>query len=428
MVHPKYSPEEALKRMKLMMEYDSSKTYTENKLVVEQKQKLDEAFWAALIPIGKWLLTGWGAATAVGATAATAAAAEYSDASTDEKIKMLFAGCDKSDSSNQGNKRKTMTDVEHAKLVSLFRDSFDYQMFGVDLSFGLLGGGTDLDKLKEALNLLETKGNMGDFCAVREKFGKGKFEEKLIDELNTQELNSVISTIEVLLAKSKVGNIPIKDEETAQATWWIENFPCLQYTDSFVNPIDPQVDRYGMSYVLVNFKTNGIVKQFDVDKNGKIYIPDLSSGNHKYTGKKVTCAGESKVSVVGESIKKKKISEQADLGNIELKPIEVDMGGGENRTTTPSPDPSPRPQPSYSSCSGVYRKGCKSDVIAKVQGCLGGLTQDGKFGPKTEDKLREKFPDLNGIFRDSEVDKICAGGSEQMDPSLKPEPGSIDEL
>ena len=34
MVQPKYSPEEALQRIKLMMEYDLSKTSTENKKVV----------------------------------------------------------------------------------------------------------------------------------------------------------------------------------------------------------------------------------------------------------------------------------------------------------------------------------------------------------------------------------------------------------
>ena len=41
MVQPKYSPEEALQRIKLMMEYDSSKTYTENKVIVENKQPIN---------------------------------------------------------------------------------------------------------------------------------------------------------------------------------------------------------------------------------------------------------------------------------------------------------------------------------------------------------------------------------------------------
>jgi peptidoglycan hydrolase-like protein with peptidoglycan-binding domain len=37
MVQPKYSPEEALQRIKLMMEYDMSKTSTENKKVVSEQ-------------------------------------------------------------------------------------------------------------------------------------------------------------------------------------------------------------------------------------------------------------------------------------------------------------------------------------------------------------------------------------------------------
>ncbi len=59
---------------------------------------------------------------------------------------------------------------------------------------------------------------------------------------------------------------------------------------------------------------------------------------------------------------------------------------------------------------------------------MGGLTQDGKFGPRTEEKLKEKFPDFNGIFRDSEVDKICTGGSQDIDLNLRPVPTSNEEI
>jgi hypothetical protein len=58
----------------------------------------------------------------------------------------------------------------------------------------------------------------------------------------------------------------------------------------------------------------------------------------------------------------------------------------------------------YKPCSGTYSYGCKSDVIAKVQGCLGGLVPDGKFGPKTKAKLSAKgFTS----FTDADVEKIC---------------------
>lgn len=58
----------------------------------------------------------------------------------------------------------------------------------------------------------------------------------------------------------------------------------------------------------------------------------------------------------------------------------------------------------YKPCSGTYSFGCKSDVIAKVQGCLGGLVTDGKFGPKTKAKLAGKG---FSSFTDADVDKIC---------------------
>jgi hypothetical protein len=59
----------------------------------------------------------------------------------------------------------------------------------------------------------------------------------------------------------------------------------------------------------------------------------------------------------------------------------------------------------YKSCSGTYTQGCYSDVIKQVQGCLGGLVADGKFGPKTNEKL--KAAGFSGGFSDNDVDKIC---------------------
>jgi hypothetical protein len=41
MVQPKYSPEESLERVKLMMKYDLSKTSKEKKKVVSEQTKSD---------------------------------------------------------------------------------------------------------------------------------------------------------------------------------------------------------------------------------------------------------------------------------------------------------------------------------------------------------------------------------------------------
>jgi hypothetical protein len=71
----------------------------------------------------------------------------------------------------------------------------------------------------------------------------------------------------------------------------------------------------------------------------------------------------------------------------------------------------------YKSCSGTYSKGCKSDVIAKVQGCLG-LVTDGKFGPKTQAALSGKgFT----TFTDADVTKICQSKPTEVEPEISGE-------
>jgi len=70
----------------------------------------------------------------------------------------------------------------------------------------------------------------------------------------------------------------------------------------------------------------------------------------------------------------------------------------------------------YKFCSGTYKIYCYSEVIARVQGCLGGLVQDGKFGPKTQARLQDKFPQFVNSFEDSDVAIIC-GGSQEIEVS-----------
>jgi len=75
----------------------------------------------------------------------------------------------------------------------------------------------------------------------------------------------------------------------------------------------------------------------------------------------------------------------------------------------------------YKSCSGTYEKGCKSDTIAKVQGCLG-LVADGKFGPKTLAALSGKG---FSKFTDADVTKICEKTTTVVEPEVSGEVESI---
>lgn len=383
MVQPKYSPTEALNKIKLMMNYDSSKTLTENVGIVENKIQINEISPISLLAFaaGGFKLPGW------------------ANASTIQKLKTLSEGCDKTDNKSVALKRETLTNVEQAKLASQFRKSFDYT---ID-PFGLTAG-TDLEILRAALSSLESKGNYGDYCKVRELMDGKQFDSDLIDELNNQELGEVVALLQLLLTKSAKGNIKTRDAETANVNWWIESFPCLEVSDSFADPITVQTDRYGNSYVSVNFKVKGTVKEFHLLNNGRIYTADT----HKYTGKKVECTG-TKVNVIAESLKKKSIYEQADLGNIDLSGNGgVDLGGG---NSTPPPPPPPK-RNRYKICTGTYTQGCKTaptGPIGVVQGCLG-LVVDGKFWKKTQDALVAK--EFSNGFTDTDVSKICQKTNE----------------
>ena len=394
MIQPKYSPEEALQRMKLMMEYDSSKTYTENKVIVENKTLLNE-----IEPVTIGILVASGlAALGIGA-----GVSNMSSGDSETKVRELAGGCDKSGADAQKLKRETMDTQTQTKIAGLFRKAFDYTLFGMGI-----GQGTDEAVMEAALAELEKNGNYGDFCKVREIMGKSKFENELIDELNTAELGQVANSIQVLLAKSVKGNLKVRDAETANEQWWLNAFPCLEVSDSFESPMSVNTDKYGNTFVVVNFKVKGAIKQFHILQNGRVYTADT----HKYTGKKVECAG-TKTTVVGESVKKKTVSEQADLGNVDLVDRDSVTVPDDNNDNSNSNNNSRPSAPSYKECFGTYQKGCKSDVIEKVQGCLNDdkklnldpkLVIDGKFGSKTKDALVQKG---FSTFTDSDVEKIC---------------------
>jgi hypothetical protein len=416
MVQPKYSPEEALQRIKLMMEYDSSKTYTENKVIVENKELLNEEPFTLLgVGIGWWLA----GAAAVGTGAALAS--EYSSGDIDDKVRTLLGACD---TASEEMKVTSLGDEENADIAGQFEEAFAYRTLGVELpSWTKIGGGTDLSLVKSALATLKEKGRIGDFCKVRELFGNSpKLEDAMVDELNSTELTWVTNTIRTLTAKSAEGSTPARNQESAQKKWWLDSFDCVETQGSFVHPMVIETNpNNGNTSVKVKFKVKGVVKEYKLLFNGRIYTLD-----DKYTGKKVVCSG-TKVSVVAESVKKKPISEQADLGDIDLSPVDGDLDPG---TPTPSPDPGTTPPVTtsrYRTCSGSYSYGCKTDPtgpIGVVQGCLGGLVVDGKFGPKTQAALKAKGYES---FTDAEVNKIC-GKPTEVDSEISAEsPADTDQ-
>ena len=72
----------------------------------------------------------------------------------------------------------------------------------------------------------------------------------------------------------------------------------------------------------------------------------------------------------------------------------------------------------FKECSGTYSVGCKSEVIRKVQGCLG-ITTDGLFGSRTKNAINTKIGKTS--FTDADVNTICGTTVQTTIPVKEPE-------
>jgi hypothetical protein len=158
MVQPNYSPEEALQRIKLMMEYDSSKTLDENKKVIsEQKTQIDEASpLLAMIPGG---LAGAGAAWSATAPwiapAVAGAGVLYwmydsinNGMPTAAKVQSFFNSC---------SSQKLKPTTPDSSIISAAES----------INKSIEGLGTDEDAIKNAISSMK---NVGDLCALKTKY------------------------------------------------------------------------------------------------------------------------------------------------------------------------------------------------------------------------------------------------------------------
>jgi hypothetical protein len=329
MVQPKYSPEEALQRIKLMMEYDSSKTLDENKKVISEQLAAPAVAGAATgAALGAGaaasglvagtatggglagLATSAGLATgAVGTAAATAGFAIVGGAVGLGLLPLVYWLVTKDTGMNKVKKMFEMCSTESAKIAKLPRKLQDTDLRSISddiedaVNYQTLGfmAGTDEEKLFSAFKQLES-GTASDFCALIKYYNSHSDSGDLFDDLDS--------------------------DIDAESEW----------------------------------------KQ--------IYRPIRN------------CVEDSLLTIKDEA------------------PVVGGAGGGTGGGTG-----------GYKSCSGTYEKGCKSDVIAKVQGCLG-LVTDGKFGPKTQAALTGKgFT----TFTDADVTKICEKTTTTVEPEISGE-------
>jgi len=335
MVQPKYSPEEALQRIKLMMEYDSSKTLDENKKVISEQLAAPAVAGAAGGATAGLGAMAAGAGTlgsgAVGTTAMAVGAAFPGVAAGGGAalalggaviggavglglLPLVYWFVTKDTGANKVKKMFEMCSSEAAKIAKLPRKLQDTDLRSItdDIEDAIVNdswgfqGGTDEEKLFGAFKKLES-GTASDFCALVKYYNSHSDSGDLFDDLDS--------------------------DIDAESEW----------------------------------------KQ--------IYRPIRN------------CVEDSLLTIKDEA------------------PVKDGGGGKKSGGGTGG----------YKACSGTYEKGCKSDTIAKVQGCLG-LTTDGKFGPKTLAALSAKgFT----TFKDADVTKICEKTTTVTEPEISGEVQSI---
>ena len=215
MVQPKYSPEEALQRIKLMMEYDSSKTLDENKKVISEQLAAPAVAGAvtgaglgataAATGLVSGTLTGGGMAglatsaglalTPVGTAAATVSAVGFGvvgGAIGLGLLPLVYWAVTKDTGANKVKKMFEMCSSEAAKIAKLPRKLQDTDLRSitddiedaiVNDSYGFQGG-TDEEKLFGAFKQLES-GTASDFCALVKYYNSHSDSGDLFDDLDS---------------------------------------------------------------------------------------------------------------------------------------------------------------------------------------------------------------------------------------------------
>jgi hypothetical protein len=196
MVQPKYSPEEALEKIKLMMKYDTSKTLNEN--TESTKEPINEAI--PLLLTLPWLI-GYGATAVAGISAWIYNTQGGGDAFT--KAQTFFAGC----SSLDVKLKPTQNKSDHREAADSIYNAIE-------------GIGTDEDAIKGAISSMES---VADICAMYKYYNKtyGDLYEDLDGDLDGESFRRyvwsaiapIVDDAEENLEQAKKEENPKKDEK-----------------------------------------------------------------------------------------------------------------------------------------------------------------------------------------------------------------------
>jgi hypothetical protein len=324
--------------------------YNYKGLLQEQKNQLNEgdptqsAGWSA---VGAGTGAGAGALIGgpIGAVIGTVAGAAIgyllsSGGKSYDRVKKTFEFC----RTNKNNFSKPTKDDSRIKEIA------------TDIHDALTPWGyTSLNNLRRALQSCET---VVDFCAVSDRYNR-IYGETLFDaidgdiEQENEWLNYVWMPLEKLIKKTPKITDPKKVEDLHKKA-----IDCgYKSTESY------KAAQYKCpSQILINAKKCGFKTRAE------------------YEAQNWACPSASPQ-------EKEKIKKETQT----IIYRERNTGGGGTGTK-------------YKTCTETYIKGCVSDTIKKVQGCLG-IGADGKMGPNTVSAVSAKIG--RSYFTDADVEKLC---------------------
>jgi hypothetical protein len=307
MVQPKYSPEEALERVKLMMKYDMSKTLNENKQTISEQSPRTLTYGVAGGLAGAGLAGGGAAAMTAGAT-----------------VGSVFP----------------VVGTAVGALVGL----------GIG---ALVNWGVNKDSNAEGFKKIM------EVC-------KAPGAKKLVPQLSKGDIRNIAYAIED--SKGDWND----DEDTIAAE--LQKIPTIA------------------DLCAVDMKIPGGLYKF---------LDDLTDSPSEW--KMFT----------------RPIAGMIEDTEIVLTPEEAEKTG--QNTKTDNSKTNTNTVSKYKECSGTYTYLCKAKPIETVQACLG-LAPDGKYGPKTQAKLKSMGYES---FKDSDINKICGKSDVAQQPEIGGEEISI---
>jgi len=346
MVQPKYSPEEALQRVKLMMGYDLNKTLTEN---VDSIPTLNEQAEACPNSIPYADVKNLAEQTGKKAFNMTSAFARMG--SGEEKAQFIL------DAIKQVVGKNTYDEIDEKCIPA--RGVFDRFFIRASKSFFGFSGGK---------NVTQTLSGIANDDYVKNNFPEAirminRAQKIWLDSLTAPKSDTIPPAGKGFDSLRRAQEI--KDTVCTAKKGEVEGRFTITIGGAKGNDLDNWARRYGVT-------------------------PQEIEEARKSCGKKDSSTGGGSTNNSG--------------------------GSGRKSSFTPC-------------VAGKYVRGCKSDVVKKVQACLEmpAKYHTGNFGPITQGELQKKFPDLAKGFTDADVTKICTKTVTQVKPTQPQGETSVDD-